>query len=117
MNRPDDWVSGRELDRWRSKERKKEEGDAQALSGLLGNYLAKSSLGEALLPASPTFRAAWARVAGPMAERCTPCAWERGTLWVSVPDPGWKFEFRLRMGDFARALGREGFPVRMIRMK
>lgn len=116
---PEHWVNGRELDRGRTKERAshKEEGDAQDLKSLLGKYLTKSSLGTALLPASPGFVAAWQKVAGPvLATRCTPKRWQNGVLWVVVPDPGWKFELRWKLAELATGLRAEGYPVREIRM-
>ena len=120
MNRPDrpEWTSGRDADRFRRKERfaRKEEADAEPLSGLLGNYLNRSSLGQALLPASPRFLAAWAEAAGPLAVRCIPQRWERGVLWVSAPDPGWKFELRWKLGPIAQALREKGVQVREIRI-
>ena len=120
MNRPDrpDWTSGRDVDRFRRKERfaRKEEADPEPLAGLLGNYLNRSSLGQALLPASPQFLAAWAEAAGPLAARCIPQRWERGVLWVSAPDPGWKFELRWKLGPIANALREKGIQVREIRI-
>lgn len=117
---PEHWINGRELDHKRSKERaaSREEGDARDLGSLLGKYLAKSSLGSALLPASPGFVAAWQKVAGPvLATRCTPCRWKDGVLWIRVPDPGWKFELRWKLAEFATGLRAEGFPVREVRME
>ncbi|MEN9307876.1 MAG: Dna[CI] antecedent, DciA [Fibrobacterota bacterium] len=113
------WVTGRELDRARTKERAKSqyEGDAHDLKSLLGNYLTRSSLGTSLLPASPGFVAAWLKVAGSaLGPRCTPVRWSNGTLWISVPDPGWKFELRWKLTEFAAGLRAEGYPVREIRM-
>ena len=116
---PEHWVTGREIDRGRAKERAshKEEGDAKDLKSLLGSYLSRSSLGTSLLPASPGFVAAWQKVAGPvLATRCTPVRWESGVLWISVPDAGWKFELRWKLTEFASGLRTEGYPVREIRM-
>ena len=116
---PQHWITGREIDRGRAKERAshKEEGDAKDLKSLLSSYLAKSSLGTSLLPASPGFVAAWQKVAGPvLASRCTPTQWRDGVLWITVPDPGWKFELRWKLAEFASGLRTEGFPVREIRM-
>ena len=114
---PEHWVTGRELDRARTKERVQHQvqGDAKDLKSLLGNYLTRSSLGTALLPASPAFVTAWAKVAGPvLVSRCTPHLWRNGVLWVSVPDPGWKFELRWKLAELAAGLRTEGFPVRAI---
>jgi len=120
VNRPDGngWTSGRDIDKFRRKERvsRKEESDPEPLSGLLGNYLRKSSLGQALLPASPEFLAAWARAAGPLASRCIPHRWEKGVLWVDAPDPGWKFELRWKLGPIAQAMRERGIAVREIRI-
>lgn len=116
---PEHWLSGREIDRFRRKERAshREEGDPKDLNSLMGNYLARSSLGTSLLPASPGFVAAWRKVAGEaLASRCTPVRWQRGVLWIAVPDPGWKFELRWKLAEFAKGLRAEGFPVREIRM-
>ncbi len=116
---PEHWVTGRELDRGRVKERAKHkvEGDPQDLKSLLGNYLTRSSLGTSLLPASPQFVAAWQKVSGPvLSTRCTPHKWQNGVLWVSVPDAGWKFELRWKLAELAAGLRSEGFPVREIRM-
>lgn len=116
---PERWVDGREIDRFRRKERAshREAGDAQDLQSLLGNYLARSSLGTSLLPASPAFVAAWQKVAGEeLSSRCTPSRWDRGILWITVPDPGWKFELRWKLAEFSAGLRAQGFPVREIRM-
>lgn len=110
-------MGGRDLDKFRKKERLREEGDAQSLQGLLGNYLQRSSLGQALLVTSPAFRQAWAEVAGPLGERCLPMRWENGVLWVEVSDPGWKFELRWKLPDLARALRERGQDVRQIRIR
>jgi hypothetical protein len=112
------WLSGRDLDGFRRKARasRAEGADAEALPDLLGKYLGKSSLGQALLPASPRFLAAWEKAAGPLASRCTPSRWERGVLWVQVPDPGWKFELRWRLAKIAQDLRDQGIPVREIRI-
>lgn len=117
---PERWVDGREIDRFRRKERAshREVGDAKDLQSLLGNYLARSSLGTSLLPASPGFVAAWQTVAGEaLASRCTPTKWRQGVLWITVPDPGWKFELRWKLGEFATGLRAAGFPVREIRIE
>ena len=113
-----DWTSGRDLDGFRRKERSahRESGDARPLAGILGDYLRRSSLGEALLPGSDDFLAAWKEAAGPFAARCEPTRWQHGVLWVKVPDPGWKFELRWKAGPIAQALRDRGFPVREIRI-
>ena len=112
------WTSGRDLDKFRRKERAshRESGDAQPVSGMLGNYLKRSSLGETLLPASPEFVAAWKEAAGPLSARCEVRRWEKGVLWVDAPDPGWKFELRWKLGPIAQALRAKGFPVRELRL-
>ncbi|HNY29642.1 MAG TPA: DciA family protein [Fibrobacteria bacterium] len=114
---PNRWLGGKELDKFRRKERAREEADAEPLKDLLGNYLQRSSLGNALLPASPAFQKAWNEAAGALASRCTPCKWERGTLWVDVPDPGWKFELRWRLAELAQAMRDRGIAVRQIRIR
>ncbi|MBK8801216.1 MAG: DUF721 domain-containing protein [Fibrobacteres bacterium] len=115
--RPDRWLGGKDLDRFRRKERARDDKEAEPVAGLLGNYLERSSLGAALMPASPAFQKAWSEVAGPLASRCTPCKWENGVLWVDVPDPGWKFELRWRLGELAQAMRDRGISLRQIRIR
>jgi hypothetical protein len=112
------WISGRDLDGRRRKARaqRAEGADAEIVSGLFGQYLRRSSLGQSLLPTSPEFRAAWEAAAGPLATRCEPTRWERGVLRVRVPDPGWKFELRFRLPEIARVLRERGIPVREVRI-
>lgn len=113
------WTSGRDLDGFRRKDRarRREEGDAVPVSGILGDYLRRSSLGQALLPGSAEFTAAWKEVAGPFAERCEPRKWESGILWVEVRDPGWKFELRWKLPALAEGLRARGIGVREIRIR
>jgi len=112
------WLSGRDLDGFRRKARasRAEGADPEGLPDLLGNYLQRSSLGQALLPATPGFVAAWEKSAGALASRCKPSRWERGVLWVQVPDPGWKFELRWRLPQIAQGLREQGIAVREIRI-
>ena len=116
---PEAWVDGRAIDQRRRKERaaQAEEGDAKDLGSLMGAYLTRSSLGSALLPASPRFVAAWKKVAGDaLAARCNPTRWRGGVLWITVPDAGWKFELRWKLAELAAGMRAEGIPVKEIRI-
>lgn len=116
------WIDGKMLDARRGKERHKsaEEcaGDAHPLQDILGNYLKRSSLGEALLPATPRFLEIWERAAGEgLAKRAKPLHIKNGVLELEVPDAAWKFELRFREAALVEALRREGLSVRSIRVR
>lgn len=110
---PEPWVSGRELDRSRGRERRSDrDRDAEGLGGVLSSYLARSSLGERLVPASERFLAAWRRAAGDLlADRAVPRRLAGNVLHLEVRDPSWRFELRWRGKELAARLREEGIEV------